>query len=89
MPQIARMGWAHHADPAFPLCAAAAMLFLAEQAIDGPPVPMGRIAEVANVLLRFLELILADLREAGSCCRIAARRGIPSDTAAHLISWAK
>ncbi len=42
-----------------------AMLFLAEQPADGPPVPMGRIAESANVPRKFLELILADLREAG------------------------
>jgi Rrf2 family protein len=42
-----------------------AMLFLAEQAAGGPPVPMNRIAAAANVPRKFLELILADLREAG------------------------
>lgn len=42
-----------------------AMLFLAEQPIDGSPVPMNRIAGEANVPRKFLELILADLREAG------------------------
>jgi Rrf2 family protein len=42
-----------------------AMLFLAEQPAGGPPVPMNRIAKEANVPRKFLELILADLREAG------------------------
>ncbi|UIJ45788.1 Rrf2 family transcriptional regulator [Sphingomonas cannabina] len=42
-----------------------AMLFLAEQTAGGPPVPMNRIAAAANVPRKFLELILADLREAG------------------------
>jgi Rrf2 family protein len=42
-----------------------AMLFLAEAPIDGPPIPMNRIAAEANVPRKFLELILADLREAG------------------------
>lgn len=42
-----------------------AMLFLAEQPAGGGPVPMTRIAKEANVPRKFLELILADLREAG------------------------
>ncbi|WP_326525642.1 RrF2 family transcriptional regulator [Sphingomonas sp.] len=42
-----------------------AMLFLATQKPGGPPVPMNRIAAAANVPRKFLELILADLREAG------------------------
>lgn len=42
-----------------------AMLFLAEQPEGGAPVPMNRIAKEANVPRKFLELILADLREAG------------------------
>ncbi|MBN2973909.1 Rrf2 family transcriptional regulator [Roseomonas aeriglobus] len=42
-----------------------AMLFLATQKPGGPPVPMNRIAVAANVPRKFLELILADLREAG------------------------
>lgn len=42
-----------------------AMLFLAKQPIEGPPTPMTRIAAEANVPRKFLELILADLREAG------------------------
>jgi Rrf2 family protein len=42
-----------------------AMIFLAEQPMGGPPIPMNRIAATANVPRKFLELILADLREAG------------------------
>jgi Rrf2 family protein len=42
-----------------------AMLYLAEAAPGSPPIPMNRIAENANVPRKFLELILADLREAG------------------------
>jgi Rrf2 family protein len=42
-----------------------AMLFLATQPPAGKPVPMNRIAAEANVPRKFLELILADLREAG------------------------
>ena len=42
-----------------------AMLYLAEAPAGGPPIPMNRIAEHANVPRKFLELILADLREAG------------------------
>ena len=42
-----------------------AMLFLARQSLAGPPVSMTRIAAEANVPRKFLELILADLREGG------------------------
>lgn len=42
-----------------------AMLFLAEAKPGSAPIPMTRIAEAANVPRKFLELILADLREAG------------------------
>lgn len=42
-----------------------AMLHLATQPAGGPPVAMNRIATEANVPRKFLELILADLREAG------------------------
>ena len=41
------------------------MLFLAEQPVGGAPVAMTRIAAEATVPRKFLELILADLREAG------------------------
>ncbi|MGN6819063.1 MAG: RrF2 family transcriptional regulator [Sphingomonas sp.] len=42
-----------------------AMLYLAEAAPGSAPIPMNRIAENAHVPRKFLELILADLREAG------------------------
>src|SRR5436305_12434550 len=42
-----------------------AMMFLAEAPAGAPPIPMNRIAAEANVPRKFLELILADLREAG------------------------
>ena len=41
------------------------MLFLARIAPDAPPTPMTRIAAEATVPRKFLELILADLRDAG------------------------
>jgi Rrf2 family protein len=41
-----------------------AMLYLATQPPGGAPVPMNRIAASTNVPRKFLELILADLREA-------------------------
>ena len=42
-----------------------AMLYLADAPAGAPPIPMNRIALHANVPRKFLELILADLREAG------------------------
>lgn len=42
-----------------------AMLFLAQAPAGSAPIPMNRIATRANVPRKFLELILADLREAG------------------------
>jgi Rrf2 family protein len=42
-----------------------AMLFLAGAPPVSPPIPMTRIAAEANVPRKFLELILADLRDAG------------------------
>lgn len=41
-----------------------AMLYLAEVPSGGAPTPMHRIAAAANVPRKFLELILADLRDA-------------------------
>jgi Rrf2 family protein len=41
-----------------------AMLYLATKPSGGPPVPMNRIATAVRVPRKFLELILADLREA-------------------------
>lgn len=42
-----------------------AMLMLAQAPASGPPIPMTRIAAEAAVPRKFLELILADLRDAG------------------------
>ena len=42
-----------------------AMLFIAEAPAGSGPIPMTRIAAEANVPRKFLELILADLRDAG------------------------
>jgi Rrf2 family protein len=42
-----------------------AMLLIANEPADGPPVPMSRIAQEAQVPRKFLEIILSDLRNAG------------------------
>lgn len=42
-----------------------AMMLIANEPADGPPVPMSRIAEEAQVPRKFLEIILSDLRNAG------------------------
>lgn len=42
-----------------------AMLFLAEAPFGAAPIPMTRIAAEATVPRKFLEMILADLRDAG------------------------
>ena len=42
-----------------------AMLFLAEAPAGSPPIPMNRIARETHAPRKFLELILADLRDAG------------------------
>jgi len=41
------------------------LLFLATAPVGSAPIPLTRIAAEANVPRKFLELILADLREAG------------------------
>lgn len=48
------------------------MLYLAQTPAGGPPIAMHRIASHANVPRKFLELILADLRDAGL---LVSRRG--------------
>ncbi|HTG38951.1 Rrf2 family transcriptional regulator [Sphingomonas sp.] len=64
-----------------------AMIFLAGQPRDGAPVPMGRIAVEANVPRKFLELILADLREAGFLYSTRGKAGgYRLSRPAHLIS---
>ena len=64
-----------------------AMLFLAKQPRDGAPTPMTRIAAEANVPRKFLELILADLREAGFILSTRGKMGgYRLARANHLIS---
>ncbi|MDG5488634.1 RrF2 family transcriptional regulator [Sphingomonas sp. FW199] len=64
-----------------------AMLFLATQPVDGAPTPMNRIAANANVPRKFLELILADLREAGFIHSMRGKAGgYHLSRPAHLIS---
>jgi len=64
-----------------------AMLFLAKAPVGGPPVPMTRIAATANVPRKFLELILADLREAGLLVSHRGKHGgYRLARATHLIS---
>lgn len=64
-----------------------AMLFLAQAPADSPPIPMGKIAQEANVPRKFLELILADLREAGFLISHRGKMGgYALSRPAHLIS---
>ena len=64
-----------------------AMLFLSQQPPGGPPVPMNRIAVAANVPRKFLELILAELREAGFLLSHRGKAGgYCLSRPAHLIS---
>jgi Rrf2 family protein len=64
-----------------------AMLHLAEQPVGHAPVPMTRIAAEANVPRKFLELILADLREAGFLLSHRGKMGgYVLSKPAHLIS---
>ncbi|MBN8849279.1 MULTISPECIES: Rrf2 family transcriptional regulator [unclassified Sphingomonas] len=64
-----------------------AMLFLAEAPAASPPIPMNRIATEANVPRKFLELILADLRDAGLLLSQRGKMGgYRLSRASHLIS---
>ena len=64
-----------------------AMLFLAGQSSAGTPISMNRIAAEANVPRKFLELILADLREAGLLRSTRGKAGgYRLSRANHLIS---
>ena len=64
-----------------------AMLFLAEAPAGTPPIPMTRIAAEARVPRKFLELILADLREAGFLLSTRGKMGgYTLARATHLIS---
>jgi len=64
-----------------------AMLLLAREAAGGPPVPMTRIAASAQVPRKFLELILADLRDAKLLVSHRGKHGgYVLSRPAHLIS---
>ena len=64
-----------------------AMLFLGGEPAAGAPIPMNHIAAEANVPRKFLELILADLREAGFLVSTRGKMGgYRLALAAHLIS---
>jgi Rrf2 family protein len=64
-----------------------AMLFLARAPMAGPPVPMTRIAAEATVPRKFLELILADLRDAALILSTRGKHGgYLLARPAHLIS---
>ncbi|KQU61674.1 MULTISPECIES: RrF2 family transcriptional regulator [Sphingomonas] len=63
------------------------MLLLAEVPPNSPPTPMTRIAAEANVPRKFLELILADLRDAGLVTSFRGKMGgYVLARPAHLIS---
>ncbi len=63
------------------------MLFLAEAPAGSPPIPMTRIAAEARVPRKFLELILADLREAGFLLSTRGKMGgYKLSRPTHLIS---
>ena len=63
------------------------MLFLAEAPAGSPPIPMTRIAAEAKVPRKFLELILADLREAGFLLSTRGKMGgYTLSRPTHLIS---
>ena len=64
-----------------------AMLYLAEVPPGSPPTPMNRIAAEANVPRKFLELILADLRDANLLFSHRGKMGgYALSRAHHLIS---
>ena len=63
------------------------MLLLAEVPPNSPPTPMTRIAAEANVPRKFLELILANLRDAGLVTSFRGKMGgYVLARPAHLIS---
>ena len=63
------------------------MLFLAEAPLGAAPISMARIAAEASVPRKFLELILADLREAGLVRSTRGKLGgFRLARATHLIS---
>jgi Rrf2 family protein len=65
-----------------------AMLLLAREVPDAPPVPMSRIAIEANVPRKFLEIILAELKNANLVTSTRGKQGgFHLARPAHLISF--
>ncbi len=65
-----------------------AMLLLAREPRDGPPVPMSRIAHEAQVPRKFLEIILTELKGANLVTSTRGKQGgFHLARPAHLISF--
>ena len=65
-----------------------AMLVLANEVADAPPVPMSRIADEAQIPRKFLEIILGELRNAGFVVSTRGKAGgFHLARPAHLISF--
>ena len=65
-----------------------AMLVLASETTGGPPVPMSRIADEAQIPRKFLEIILGELRNGGFVVSTRGKSGgFHLARAAHLISF--
>jgi Rrf2 family protein len=65
-----------------------ALLLLAREPRDGPPIPMSRIASEAQVPRKFLEIILADLKSAKLVASTRGKQGgFHLARPAHLISF--
>lgn len=65
-----------------------AMLVLAGEKADAPPVPMSRIATEAQIPRKFLEIILGELRQTGFVVSTRGKAGgFHLARAAHLISF--
>ncbi len=65
-----------------------AMLLLAREPRDGPPVPMSRIALEANVPRKFLEIILSDLKSSSLVLSTRGKQGgFHLARPAHMISF--
>jgi Rrf2 family protein len=65
-----------------------AMLLLAREPRDGPPVPMSRIAQEAQVPRKFLEIILTELKGANLVTSTRGKQGgFHLARPAHMISF--
>jgi Rrf2 family protein len=52
-----------------------AMLLLAREPLDGPPIPMSHIANEAQVPRKFLEIILTELKSSGLVVSTRGKQG--------------